>query len=61
MTQHEECRKCEGCGEIANDGENTPWRTWLELPLGSARAVLAGIVRPMPCPDCGGAGEIETP
>lgn len=46
------CRTCEGCGRVANDGSNTPWIRWLQIPLGSSIAVLTGLVRAIPCPDC---------
>ena len=52
MNEEEVCRRCEGCGEIADDDEGTPWSYWRSLPLMSAGAVLAGIVRPLPCPEC---------
>ncbi len=47
------CRTCEGDGQIANTDEGEPWSVWTSLPLESSLAVLAGIVRPIPCPDCG--------
>ena len=50
------CARCEGCGEIANDDEGTPWSYWKSLPLMSAGAVLAGFVKPLPCPECSGSG-----
>lgn len=52
------CQRCAGCGQIANDSDGTPWSAWLNLPLDSAVAVVAGIVRPLPCPTCNGAGRI---
>ncbi len=52
-----ECRTCWGCGQVADDDEATPWKFWLELPVGSAAAVIMGLVKPLPCPDCGGTGE----
>lgn len=51
-----ECPQCAGCGRIANDSDGTPWKYWAELPLQSAVAVVAGIVRPLPCPRCNGTG-----
>lgn len=50
------CGRCDGCGKIANDECGTPWSAWSGLPLRSASAVLVGLVRPLPCPDCGGSG-----
>lgn len=55
-----ECPNCAGCGRIANDDEGTPWKYWAELPVQSAIAVIAGIVRPLPCPECGGSGKRVT-
>ena len=52
------CPKCEGCGQIANDEEGTPWKVWLDLPLKSSGAVLAGIVKPVLCPVCNGKGKV---
>jgi hypothetical protein len=51
------CARCRGCGRIANTEDGEPWSAWLELPLGSATAVLLGVVRPVTCPDCGGTGK----
>lgn len=51
------CPRCRGCRQIASDDDCTPWVDWLELPLGSSLAVLAGIVKPLPCPACNGTGE----
>jgi hypothetical protein len=51
------CGRCGGCGKIADGEEGAPWTVWQNLPLGSSAAVLAGIVKPIPCPDCGGTGE----
>ncbi len=50
------CPKCEGCGKIATDEDGTSWSAWLELPLGSSFAVLAGLIKPITCPECGGSG-----
>jgi hypothetical protein len=50
------CPSCEGCGQVADTDSREPWSHWLDLPLRSAVAVVAGIVRPIPCPDCGGTG-----
>lgn len=52
-----ECTRCAGCGKIANDDEGTPWKYWAELPVQSAVAVIMGIVRPLPCTECGGSGK----
>lgn len=50
------CRKCQGCGKIANSDEGEPWTMWEDLPPGSDLAVQLGLVRPIPCPACGGTG-----
>lgn len=52
-----ECLTCDGCGQIANDEDRTPWRYWLDLPLKSALAVTSGVVGPIACPTCGGTGK----
>lgn len=52
----DKCTRCDGCGEIADTDEGEPWTQWANLPLQSATAVLMGIVKPIPCPKCGGAG-----
>jgi hypothetical protein len=50
------CKRCEGCGKVANDANGSPWTAWAELPPGSDMAVRLGIVKPTVCPDCGGSG-----
>lgn len=50
------CPKCEGCGQIASGDDGAPWTFWANLPRGSDLAVQMGIVRPITCPTCGGAG-----
>jgi len=57
MEQKKKCARCEGCGQIADDEEGTPWSAWLSLPLKSSLAVLMGMVKPIKCPDCKGMGE----
>ena len=59
MEQKKKCVRCDGCGQIANDEEGTPWTAWLELPLKSSAAVLCGLVEPVECPDCKGTGEVK--
>lgn len=54
-----ECRRCLGCGRIADSEEGEPWSMWLDLPLKSAAAVTLGVVRPIDCPDCGGTGQVQ--
>lgn len=51
------CQKCDGCGRIANDDDQSPWTFWEQLPPVSDLAVRLGLVRPETCPDCGGSGE----
>jgi hypothetical protein len=53
------CKRCDGCGRIADSEDGLPWTRWTELPLHSSIALLAGIVRPIPCPKCAGTGEQE--
>lgn len=50
------CPQCEECGKIANSEEGEPWTVWLKMPLGSAQAVVLGLVKPIECPGCGGSG-----
>jgi|GEM_PF-5683354 len=57
---HVKCPKCNGCGKVADTEDQEPWTVWAALSLQSAAAVLAGIVRPRPCPLCGGTGKIDT-
>ena len=51
------CYKCAGCGKIANDKDETPWKYWEELPSQSAVAIKMGLVAPIECPVCKGSGE----
>lgn len=51
------CMRCNGCGEIADSADGEPWSMWLDLPIASGLAVILGIVKPIDCPDCKGAGE----
>ena len=51
------CLKCRGCGKVANTEEQEAWVYWEELPPGSDLAVRSGLVRPVPCPECGGTGK----
>lgn len=51
------CRRCWGCGQLANSNDQEPWTVWEELPPGSDLAVRLGIVIPVPCPDCNGTGQ----
>lgn len=51
------CSKCDGCGRIANDEDETPWKFWENLPLKSGAAVIAGVVCPVVCHVCNGTGE----
>jgi hypothetical protein len=51
------CQRCDGCGKIANTEDGEPWTAWTSLPFSSAAAVVAGIVKPITCPDCGGSGQ----
>jgi hypothetical protein len=53
----EKCTRCDGCGQIANSEDGEPWTAWASLPLHSSLAVVAGIVKPIPCPDCKGTGK----
>lgn len=48
----EPCSRCDGCGEIANDVDGTPWKYWQDLPPGADLAVKMGLVKAIPCPEC---------
>jgi hypothetical protein len=50
------CQRCCGCGQIADSESGEPWSDWINLPINASFAVLAGIVRPITCPECGGTG-----
>lgn len=50
------CVRCLGCGQVANSEDAEPWSAWADLPPGSDLAVRAGLVKPVPCPECGGSG-----
>jgi hypothetical protein len=51
------CQRCCGCGKLANSDDQEPWTEWLALPLQSSLAVVLGLVRPIPCHECGGTGK----
>lgn len=53
------CKRCDGCGQIANSTDGEPWTAWKLLPPGSDIAVRLGIVRPVTCPACNGSGEVR--
>lgn len=52
------CSRCAGCGQIADTEEGEPWAYWADLPAQSAAAVLMGVVKPIPCPQCDGFGRV---
>lgn len=51
------CTRCDGCGRIADSEDGEPWTDWSSLPPGADLAVRAGIVKPIPCEECGGTGK----
>ncbi len=55
MDALEKCPTCDGCGQVADDEDHTPWSEWLSLPVKSGAAVILGLVHPLSCPDCGGS------
>lgn len=55
------CKRCDGCGKVANSDDQEPWTYWLNLPLQSSAAVLMGLVKPIPCPVCNGSGFEDAP
>lgn len=56
MKRQNKCSRCDGCGQIANDENGSPWTYWERLPEASKLAVRMLIVRPLKCPDCEGSG-----
>lgn len=50
------CRRCDGCGKVADTDEAEPWAAWSSLPPGADLALRLGLVRPKPCPACSGTG-----
>lgn len=52
------CPRCEGCGQLASTPGREPWTAWENLPPGSDLAVVAGIVKPIPCDECDGTKQI---
>jgi len=52
------CPRCAGCGKVANTPTGEPWSDWTDLPLHAAAGVIVGLVRPVPCPACGGRGRV---
>lgn len=54
-----DCPSCDGCGKVANTEEREPWTAWMSLPVGSAIAVVMGIVRPITCQRCSGTGKVS--
>ena len=55
-TTLQKCETCDGCGKVANTDDQEPWTDWLALPLQSQGAMVLGLVKPIPCPDCDGDG-----
>lgn len=56
----DKCQRCDGCGRIASGEEGAPWTMWESLPPGSKAAVELGFVKPIPCPECGGFGTVNS-
>ena len=54
----DDCKRCWGGGRIADSQDGEPWAMWQELPPGSDLAAKMGIVKPIPCPQCGGTGKL---
>jgi len=57
MSEPKMCERCDGCGKLADTEERGPWTAWTSLPLRSAVAVIAGLVKPITCDVCGGTGK----
>jgi hypothetical protein len=56
-TDNTKCPRCDGCGKISDGEHGEPWSVWMAMPLQSSAAVLFGIIKPIPCPACGGTGK----
>lgn len=52
-----QCQKCDGCGQVATDEDESPWTLWEELPESSKLAIHIGLVRPVQCDKCDGTGQ----
>lgn len=50
------CAQCFGWKRVADSEDGESWKYWAELPPPSNLAVVAGLVRPVVCPRCGGTG-----
>ena len=50
------CRRCDGCGRVADTEAAEPWTAWSSLPPGADLAVRLGLVKPKSCPACSGTG-----
>jgi hypothetical protein len=59
-TPRPKCPHCDGCGQVA-DRDGAPWNLWQDLPAGSDLAVRMGLVKPVPCSECGGSGRSGVP
>ena len=53
------CPTCEGCGQVANTEGREPWTAWMRIEFRSSAAIGLGLVKPIPCPDCGGSGRTK--
>lgn len=54
-----DCDRCDGCGRLADTKDREPWTAWTSMPLSSSIAVVAGVVKPMTCPECCGTGRLN--
>lgn len=59
LGENRPCRRCDGCGRVANSEDAEPWTMWEALPPGSDLAVQMGVVRPVTCLDCNGSGTVD--
>ena len=49
------CRYCNDEKLVANTAMQEPWSYWQLLPGQAAMAVAMGLVKAVPCPQCGGS------
>ena len=51
------CGRCEGCGHVTGSFQwEIPWTRW--APTATHPNNKGGVLRPHPCPDCGGTGAL---